>query len=74
MKKFLQVGNQILIDVDDILSLCPITAVPHSLVSSAVDVSTGSKRTIIFTKSGIHFAVGTRHITLNKRLQQLLAE
>lgn len=73
LKHFVHLGNQVYIRADEILCLCPISYVSKDIAEKALNLSTGTKRTFIITKSGQHFASSIRYVTLNERLEQALS-
>lgn len=70
MNQFINVGNQVLVNIDDISFICPTSAVPSNKIAESIDVSNGTKRAAVFTKSNECLLVDLRYSTLKARLAE----
>lgn len=74
MNKFVNVGNQVLVNTNDIMCICPISALPSNKLAEAIDLSGGSKRAAVLTSNGNCLLVDIRFSTLKTRMNALKAE
>lgn len=74
MTQYLNTGNEVFVNVDDILCFCPASALPKARMEKATDMSGGTKRAAILTRSGQTLLVDVRFKTLKERLEKAVAK
>ena len=72
--EFINVGNQVYINLNEIEAICPATSLSQEKLNKATDLSKGTKRTVIFTRNKDMFFVDLRFDTLRRRLGISLSE
>jgi len=73
MIRFLNAGNQVQVNPDDILCICPVSVLPKTRLEKATDLSGGTKRSAILTRSNQTLLVDTRFLTLKERLEKVVS-
>lgn len=73
MIRFVNVGNKVLVNADDVLCVCPVSALPKTRMEKATDLSGGTKRSAILTRSNQTLLVDVRFLTLKERLDKAVS-
>lgn len=73
MVRFVNAGNQVQVNADDVLCFCPASALPETCLDEAIDLSNKTKRSAILTRGGQILLVDVRFLTLKERLDKVVS-